>query len=837
MRQCLLCSRQYEDDVRYCPHDGNSLPAPDTLVGRVIDGKYRIEALHGSGGMGAVYRAIQVNLDRPVALKVVKGDFLKDTVITERFKREALAIARLKHPNIVTVYDYGIMTDGGAYLVMEFLEGHTLRTEIQKRKSIPIGPGIELMRQICSAVHAAHVEGIIHRDLKPDNIFLERGRDDTIHVKILDFGVAKMRANTGELQKTDLTMSGAMLGTPLYMSPEQCLGEPLDVRSDLYSLGCVFFEMISGQPPFTATTATQLIIKHAQDPPPALMKRAPSAPPGLEAAFMRALAKSPEDRFQTAAEFGQAIGSVWIPLDPQASFPPVGGMSIADTLPSAQSTEFDDLIDQLSAVDSTGGRRRVAVLPFRLLRPDDTAAFLSVAIADAIITELSTDPSIIVRPTSAVERFHDTSLDPRDLGRQLDVDMLVTGNFLKQGNSIQLNAQLVDIFANEIVWRHRLTAPCDDLFTFQDEVTAQVANGVRTTITRPTAAAPLPSMPTPPVKPTVTQSTPVSYTALLLSAVDPAAKSLYEEALDLGDSTEDTSRAIGLLDRAVGLDPDFPSAWAELAARHYAILAETGRGDMHLGKAREAAERALARDPSQIGTCPAVGRIYVDTGYPEEIARRALGVLNERPSATGAHFVLGYACRFGGLLDRALAEFRATGDTSQRLVAHEIATIYAQKQLYPDALRILNEINSNAPRVQSLFLSAVVWAHVGDPAGTRDAVNDISQRAPSSAYTLMGQVLLGRLEGRNVHALLGWLTDIEPANGEVQCWLAQIHAFANDQSTAVARLRSAVTSGYFNAPYLVNDTLLAPIRALREVQVLIDAAKMRHEQFAKDFQP
>ena len=186
MRQCLLCLHQYEDEVQFCPHDGAALPPPDDFVGRMVDDKYRIDALHGTGGMGAVYSATQVALDRRVAIKVVKGDFLKDPIVTERFKREALAVARLKHPHIVTVYDFGFTPDGAAYLVMEFLEGRTLRQEIHSRGRVPASPAVELMRQICAAVSAAHAEGIIHRDLKPDNIFLEQGHDGALTVKILD---------------------------------------------------------------------------------------------------------------------------------------------------------------------------------------------------------------------------------------------------------------------------------------------------------------------------------------------------------------------------------------------------------------------------------------------------------------------------------------------------------------------------------------------------------------------------------------------------------------------------------------------------------------------------
>jgi non-specific serine/threonine protein kinase len=279
---------------------------PEALVGATIDGLYRIEGLVGKGGMGAVYRAVQLPLGRAVALKVVRGDLLSDATVVERFKREARAIAHLRHPHIVTAHDFGVVPDVGMYLAMELLEGRTLRAELEADGRLPPAFTVEVMSQVCSAAHAAHEAGFVHRDLKPTNIFLERTAGGLV-AKVLDFGIAKLspRADPAD---TPLTLQGAVLGTPAYMSPEQCLGGELDARSDVYSLGCVLYEMLTGAAPFRAGSAAALLVKHVLEAPSPPSRHRPDVPAGLEAAVMQALAKRPEGRFQTAADFGRALG-------------------------------------------------------------------------------------------------------------------------------------------------------------------------------------------------------------------------------------------------------------------------------------------------------------------------------------------------------------------------------------------------------------------------------------------------------------------------------------------------------------------------------------------------
>jgi eukaryotic-like serine/threonine-protein kinase len=273
----------------------------DPLIGRVIDEKYRIDAEIGAGGMATVYRATRLRIGDAVAIKILHPELLREPKFAERFEREAQAAARLKHPNVAAIYDFG--EDGELlFLVMELVEGENLRTVIREHGPMPAAAAAEIVRQVCAALTEAHRQQIVHRDIKPANIAVEESHDGP-RVKVLDFGIASLRGGT----MTTFTQTGAVMGTPAYMSPEQCLGEELDGRSDIYSLGVVLFEMLCGVVPFNSPTATAVAMQHVQQAPPPLRVLNASISPAVEAVVLRALAKRREERFQTARDVGDAL--------------------------------------------------------------------------------------------------------------------------------------------------------------------------------------------------------------------------------------------------------------------------------------------------------------------------------------------------------------------------------------------------------------------------------------------------------------------------------------------------------------------------------------------------
>lgn len=299
--------KKYDATVDKCPIDGARLITINQLLGSVIEGKFRIDEQLGRGAMGTVYRATQLNLERPVAIKVMRTDILSNPVAIERFKREALAIARLKHPRIVAIYDYGVADEVGAYIVMEYLDGNSLRSEIKGGVPLPTDRALRWMRQVCSAVAVAHTAGVIHRDLKPHNIFLEATQDGPF-VKVLDFGLAKLQR--ADEAGANLTKSGTLVGSPPYMSPEQCEDLPLDAQSDIYSLGCVFFEMVTGRPPFVAASPIEVLVKHMNEKPRPPSEFKEGIPPSLDAVLLKALSKHKQQRFESATEMGQALAEI-----------------------------------------------------------------------------------------------------------------------------------------------------------------------------------------------------------------------------------------------------------------------------------------------------------------------------------------------------------------------------------------------------------------------------------------------------------------------------------------------------------------------------------------------
>jgi len=303
MKKCPKCGVEYPDATTLCPADGIALEKdPDSLVGVTLAGKYRIDARLNEGGMGTVYRGTHVLMDKTVAIKVLRPSLAADEKIVARFSREARAASRISHPNALSVTDFGEDESGHVFLVMEYLSGRTLKEVIRDEGPLPLARVVDITRQVGDALNAAHEQGVVHRDLKSDNIMLV----DTMagdHAKVLDFGIAKINEPDGTPVDTGLTAPNLVIGTPQYMSPEQCTQDvEIDARSDIYSLGVILFEMLVGHVPFSGDSPTMVMMKHLQEPVPSILEERTDVPASVARAVTRAMAKVRDNRYQTVAE-------------------------------------------------------------------------------------------------------------------------------------------------------------------------------------------------------------------------------------------------------------------------------------------------------------------------------------------------------------------------------------------------------------------------------------------------------------------------------------------------------------------------------------------------------
>jgi len=349
MKYCAVCNDKFDDSLSFCPTDGEVLEEdPSALIGSALDGQYQIESILGKGGMGAVYLARHILLGDRVAIKVLPPEMRGNTEWLRRFQREGQAARRFRHPNAVTVYDLRTSADGTIYLVMEYVEGVTLDAELKKHGRFSPAEALTVLDPVMSVLNAAHAMGVVHRDLKPENIMIGKASTDGEPVvKLLDLGIAKLREVAGaeKTGNTNLTIAGQMLGTPYYMSPEQWGELPrdgsseIDGRADIYSLGIVCYEIVSGNRPFSGVTLSELRREHTSIVPKPLHEFVPNVPEGFSRGIARSIAKDRGDRQATAGELANELKSS---LNGAVSMPTVSAPGVAPggvTTPIASNTQ------------------------------------------------------------------------------------------------------------------------------------------------------------------------------------------------------------------------------------------------------------------------------------------------------------------------------------------------------------------------------------------------------------------------------------------------------------------------------------------------------------------
>ncbi len=807
---------------------------------------YEIISLLGVGGMGEVYVAEDTRLRRKVALKMLMPELTRDERDLRRFEHEAHAASALNHPNILTIYEFG-HADGLRFIASEFIDGETLRQRMANGK-LGWNAAIEIAMQIASALVAAHACGIVHRDIKPDNVIV---RTDGI-VKVLDFGIAKLTERQVEetIRRRALSVApatsepGMVLGTAKYMSPEQARGLVVDSRSDIFSLGSVIYEMVTGRAAFEGETASDVMAEILKVDPPPPVDYAPDVPNELERIISKALRKDRETRYQAVkdllidlqdfkkeAEFQAKLhGSVrpksqttgWGSTTPARAARPAleqksssrGWLGLIAALLFAIA-----LLGYIAARKSNVrpaiiGTRSLAILPFRNLRQDPETDFLGFSLADAVITKLGYVGALTVRPSSSIDKYRNQVIDPRKVAAELNVDTLLTGSFVKDGDDLRITTQLIDVKPDKILWRDSIDLKYDKLLTVQDRVAQQIIKGLELNLSPAEAANLKPEKP-----------------------ISTAAYEDYLRGIDLY-SLNEFSSAIDMLEKATALEPNYAPAWAHLGRAYTTNASLHFGGREEYGKAETAYEKAIALNPSLVEPRIYEANLFTDTGRVEQAVPLLRSVLKDSPNNAEAHWELGYAYRFGGMLKESIEECEKARQNNPQVKLNSSAM---NSYLYlGDYEKFLQSLPVN-DSVYILFYRGFAEYHMNN---REQAAKDFDRAFELDSSLLpadVGKALSYSIRHDNAAGikLLQKTEDkieergVSDAEGIYK--VAQAYAVLGDKTSALHMLRHSIGGGFFCYPYFVRDPLLQSLHDEPDFQTMMKQALQRHEQFKSAF--
>ncbi len=832
---------------------------------------YEVLSKIGSGGMGDVYLAMDTRLRRQIALKILVPDLTRDEAALRRFQQEAQATSALNHPNILTVFEFG-EADGLRYIASEYVDGPTLRDRLLQGK-LELNAAIGIATQIVSALAAAHALGILHRDIKPENIIL---RTDGL-AKLVDFGIAKLSEvrtdtslpETHVVRPLDQTQPGIVVGTVRYMSPEQAQAVVLDSRSDIFALGVVIYEMLAGIAPFGGESTREVITEILTMDPPALADFTPEVPPELEHIIGKALRKDREARYQTAKDLlidlqlfqknlefeanlqraGYADGGhrrsrpataerrAATPAPPAFSEPQLvpASQAVAASSASSRRTAFLAWIFVLilvaigatvlikrhfdsmtTAAHPKAALRSLAVLPFRNINQDPRVDFLQFSLADSVITKLGYIKALTVRPSSSIEVYRNTDLDPQKIAAQLHVDMLLTGAYLKEGNRLRITTQLIDVKPDTILWRDTIDLTYDKLLTVQDRVAQQIIDGLSLKLS-----------------PAETEH---------IRSEKPANTAAYEYYLRGVDfyALNEFDEAIEMLQKSIALEPRYALAWAQLGRAYTTRASLEFGGREQYAKAKAAYEKALALDPGLADVRVYMANLLTDTGRAEQAVPLLKEALRTNPGNAEAHWELGYAYRFGGMLQESVAEAEEARHLDPEVKINSSAiNSYLYLGEYQKFLESLPANNS----VYMLFYHGFAEYYLRDFAQAETYFDRAYQMNPMLLPAPLGKALSYGLKHQKrlalelLHNTEATMNQRGVSDPEMLYKIAQAYAVLGDAPSALRVLRESIEGGFFCFPYFAKDPLLNNIRENAEFQKLMIQAQGRHQQFEQRFSP
>lgn len=792
------------------------------MVGTTL-GNYKILEKLGAGGQGTVYKAVDAKLGRTVVIKVLPEELVAKTANVKRFEREARLASALDHANICTIFDLNVI-DGVHFIAMQYIPGRNVR-QLVHGKPLQIESALSIAIQVADALAAAHAQGIIHRDIKAGNVMVT-GQGQA---KVLDFGLAKLlddeAARTSGIHHTELTEVGIPYGTATYAAPEQARGDRVDSRADIFSTGVLLYEMLTGSWPFKGKTAVD--VRHAvlhEEPRPINESRTYPIPERLQQILNKALQKNPRNRYQQISQFrddlravvrelaqtsGAIIDESGLPVAPRHSNPEnpisrafrwfknvaVGDSSGSSGRAGSSSSQPRDAHETPTTVGDRE-RKSIAVMPFKNLGNDPETAFYEFSLADAVITELARVRALVVRPSSVIVKYQGQQFDPGDVGRELDVDAILTASFLRVKEHLRVTVQLLDVRTSEILWSDRIDADASDIIAVQDSIVQHIVDGLRIELS------------------------PDERVDLAKGSTSDAAAS--EEYLRgrhcMGQfiyhtiSREDLDEAISHFERAIDLDPGFAFAHSALGNCYVnRVLKGLGEANDYATAASEFG-KALELDPKLLEARMQMVFIYMSQGQKPKAREEVELLRTEYPNDVGVHFARGYLARLDGDYEKALRSFdrMVRLNPNERVVtSYNRARIFTYQGRYEEALAELNagaELEPDHPMIQT-FRGRVLYYR-----GDIDEATRILEHVLETHPKMDGirPILATCLSAQGKHELANkQLTErvkiAAAGDHDIAYWLASAYLLQGRQVLALDWLKKAIELGNENYRWFESD--------------------------------
>ncbi len=816
--KCPKCRTDNPDNQKFCgecaapllsPKDFDvtetmETPKEELNTGSTFAGRYQIIEELGKGGMGRVYKAYDKEIKEKVALKLLKPEIASDAKTIERFRNEIRLARKIAHRNVCRMYDLG-EDRGTRFITMEFVDGEDLKSTIRRIGRLPVGKSVAIARQICEGLEEAHRLGVIHRDLKPGNIMLDREGN----ARIMDFGIARSMKAKG------ITGAGMMIGTPEYMSPEQVDGKETDTRSDIYSLGVILYEMVTGQMLFEGDSPFTVGMKHKGEVPKNPKDLNPQTPDDLSASILKCLEKDRDRRYRNAGELRSVLENIEkdIPTTEKTAAPkkPLTSKEITVTFGLKKLILPAALVFLAAAfvviwlafvkekpVSRPSGRPSIAVLPFEDWSPEKDQEALCKGLAVSLITALNKMENLYVPAPTSSFSFEEKEKNIQTIGEKLNVSTILQGSIQKSENKIRIMAQLIDVADESTLWSEVYNRELQDIFDIQDQIALEITNQLKLELLGPEKEL---------LKKRYTENV--------------EAYSHYAQALFYWNerTAESLRRAIEEFQKAIDEDPDYALAYVGLADC-YNLLSLYGNVPSHetFPKAREAASKAIALDDTlgeaHNSLAYVISRYDWDQAEAEREFQRAIAL---NPNYATAHFWYSENLMIQERFDEALQEMNLALELDP--VSLIINSSKSMLYLYEGETEIALQQAIKTIRMDPGFAHARMMAcgihgrlgHFSESIEEGKIAVELSGRSPFSVALLGWAYAVAGME-EEARKIIEELSEMSKTRYVPSFWVGVIYAGLNERGRAFECLEKAYAEHYETLAFLNLVPYLEPIR-------------------------